>query len=74
VGHCITDKDIFASEFVIRAGRENFRIIEVPVSIVEKRAPSINLVKRVPNVLANLGRLFKAIRLEGNARPPETGV
>jgi hypothetical protein len=28
---------------------------------VEKRPPSINLLKRVPNVLKNLGRLARAI-------------
>ena len=65
VGHCIVDKDLFASEFVIRAEREEYRILELPVEIMEKRKPSINLVRRVPNVLMNLGKLFVAIRLKG---------
>jgi glycosyltransferase involved in cell wall biosynthesis len=65
VGHCIVDKDLFASEFVIRAEREEYRLLELPVEIVEKRTPSINLVKRVPNVLGNLFKLFVAIRIKG---------
>ena len=63
VGRCIVEKDLFASELVIRAEREGVKIVEVPVRIVEKRPPSINLFKRVPNVLRNLWRLFLIIRL-----------
>jgi hypothetical protein len=62
VDKCIVDKDLFASELVIRAERDNYRILEIPVEIEEKRKPSINLFTRVPNVLMNLGRLVLAIR------------
>ncbi|MFT5434039.1 MAG: glycosyltransferase involved in cell wall biosynthesis, partial [Myxococcota bacterium] len=65
VGRCIVDKDLFASEFVIRAERANFRILEIPVEIAEKRPPTINLSKRVPGVLKNLVRLVIAIRIRG---------
>jgi glycosyltransferase involved in cell wall biosynthesis len=60
---CVVDRDLFASEFVIRAGRDGVRVTEIPVDIVEKRAPSIDLVRRVPAVLKGLARLFVAIRL-----------
>jgi glycosyltransferase involved in cell wall biosynthesis len=62
---CLADKDLFASELVIRADRSGIRKVEIPVRVVEKRLPSINLVRRVPNVLANLARLFVAIRIRG---------
>jgi glycosyltransferase involved in cell wall biosynthesis len=62
VAQCIVQKDLFASELVIRAERQ-VRVVEIPVHIVEKRPPSINLFKRVPNVLRNLWRLFMIIRL-----------
>jgi glycosyltransferase involved in cell wall biosynthesis len=62
---CIVDKDLFASEFVIRAERAQVSIIEIPVRIQEKRAPSIHLFARVPNVLKNLGKLVYAIRIKG---------
>jgi hypothetical protein len=61
-GRCVVDKDVFASEFVIRAERERHPVIEIPVRVVEKRRPSINLFKRVPNVLRNLGRLTLVLR------------
>jgi glycosyltransferase involved in cell wall biosynthesis len=62
---CIVDKDLFASEFVIRAERAGVSIIEIPVQIIEKRAPSVHLFRRVPNVLKNLGKLVYAIRVKG---------
>jgi glycosyltransferase involved in cell wall biosynthesis len=62
---CVVDKDLFASEFVVRAGREGKKIVEIPLRVVEKRKPSINLVKRVPNVLKNMARLTWVIRVKG---------
>ena len=62
---CLVDKDVFASEFVIRADRAHVPIREIPVRIVEKRPPSINLFKRVPNVLKSVAKLTYAIRIRG---------
>jgi glycosyltransferase involved in cell wall biosynthesis len=61
-GRCVVDKDVFASELVIRAERERQPVVEIPVRVVEKRRPSINLVRRVPNVLKNLARLTYVMR------------
>lgn len=62
---CVVDKDLFASEFVIRAQREAVRGVEIPIFIEEKRPPSIQLTRRVPRVLRDLARLFYVIRLRG---------
>jgi len=62
---CLVDKDVFASEFVIRADRGGVRIKEIPVRVIEKRPPSINLFKRVPNVLKSVAKLTYAIRIRG---------
>jgi glycosyltransferase involved in cell wall biosynthesis len=59
---CLTDKDVFASELVIRAYRAGLASVEIPIRVKEKRPPSINLFKRVPNVLGNLAKLTWAIR------------
>ncbi|HEX2568695.1 MAG TPA: glycosyltransferase [Polyangia bacterium] len=59
---CVVDRDLFASEFVIRAQRMGRRVVEIPVHIVEKRPPTINLFKRVPKVLRDIARLTYAIR------------
>ena len=64
-GRCLVDKDVFASEFVIRAERERHPVVEIPVRVVEMRRPSINLIRRVPNVLRNLGRLLYVLRVLG---------
>jgi len=64
VNECVVNRDLFASEFVIRTERSSFRVMEVPVEIIEKRAPSINLVKRVPHVLKNLAQLVWYIRVK----------
>jgi glycosyltransferase involved in cell wall biosynthesis len=63
IDRCVVNKDLFASEFVIRAERMNFRMTEIPLTVVEKRQPSINLFRRVPNVLKNLGKLVWVIRI-----------
>lgn len=63
--HCIVDRDMFASELVIRAEREGVRMKEIPVRVLEKRVPTIGLFRRVPNVLKAVGRLVWAIRIQG---------
>ena len=61
---CVVDKDLFASELIIRAGRAGLRIQEIPIELEEQRSPAIHLVRRVPRVLKDLGRLVVAVRLD----------
>lgn len=63
VESCVVDRDMFASEFVVRVHRADRAWCEVPIDLVEKRPPSIGLVRRVPNVLRNIVRLTAIIRL-----------
>jgi hypothetical protein len=65
VNACVVNKDVFASELVIRAYRQGLDIREIPIRVMEKRPPSINLFKRVPNVLKSVARLTWAIRIKG---------
>jgi hypothetical protein len=62
---CQVDGDVFASELVIRAYRQGLDVREIPIRVMEKRPPSINLFKRVPNVLKSVARLTWAIRIKG---------
>jgi len=64
VEQCVIDRDLFASELVIRASQA-VRVIEIPVRLAEKRRPAINLVKRVPNVLRGMAKLTYVIRFGG---------
>ena len=59
---CILDRDVFASELVIRAHREGKKVVEIPFAVREKRPPSIRLVKRVPHVLRSVARLAISVR------------
>ncbi len=65
VNACLVEKDIFASEMVIRAERAYVRIREIPIQLKEIRPPSINLMKRVPNALKNIAKLAWVIRVKG---------
>jgi hypothetical protein len=62
---CVVDRDVFASEFVVRAWRGGFRVLEIPIQLEEKRQPSINLLRRVPNVLRQVAKLVWVIRVQG---------
>ena len=62
-GRCVVDKDVFASELVMRAEQERHPVVEIPVRVVEMRKPSINLFRRVPNVLSNLAHLYYVMRV-----------
>ena len=61
---CVIDRDLFASELVIRASHE-LRVLEIPITLHEKRPPAINLIKRVPNVIRGLAKLTYVIRFGG---------
>lgn len=65
VDQCVVNKDLFASELVIRAERAGLRIQEIPIELEEQRSPPINLVRRVPRVFKDLGRLVYVIRFDG---------
>jgi len=64
VDNCVVNKDLFASELVIRAERAGLRIQEIPIELEEQRSPPINLVRRVPRVFKDLGRLVYVIRFQ----------
>lgn len=61
---CLVDRDLFASELVIRAERAGLGMREIPVRVLEKRPPTIGLVRRLPNVLKSLVKLVITIRIK----------
>ncbi len=69
VRECVLDRDLFASELVIRAWRMGRTVMEIPVQLEEKRPPSIGLIRRVPNVLKDLARLLYTLRVRPLLRP-----
>jgi glycosyltransferase involved in cell wall biosynthesis len=65
---CLVEDNLFASELVIRAERAGVRVVELPVTVREKRRPTINLFQRVPGALVNLGRLVWIFRVQDRFR------
>ena len=59
----VVDRDLFASEFVIRAQRMGRDVREIPIALHEKRPPSTALLRRVPRVLKGLVKLGWTIRI-----------
>ena len=62
---CVVDRDVFASEFVVRSWRRGYRVLEIPIRLEEKRQPSVHLLRRVPNVLRQVAKLVWVIRVKG---------
>jgi glycosyltransferase involved in cell wall biosynthesis len=60
---CVVERDLFASELVIRAQRMGRDVREIPITLAEKRPPSIQLLRRVPRVLRGLLQLGWTIRI-----------
>jgi glycosyltransferase involved in cell wall biosynthesis len=59
---CKVERDLFASELVVRAQRMGRNVKEIPIALREKRPPGVHLVRRVPRVLKGLWQLGWAIR------------
>ena len=62
VRECLVDKDVFASELVLRAERAGVPMVDIPVRVKEKRPPSVGLLRRVPGVLSRVARLWWALQ------------
>ena len=60
---CVVERDLFASELCIRAQRMGRDLREIPITLAEKRPPSIQLLRRVPRVLKGLVQLGWTIRV-----------
>jgi glycosyltransferase involved in cell wall biosynthesis len=60
---CVVERDLFASELVIRAQRLGCDVREIPIALRETRPPSTALLRRVPRVLKGLFKLGWAIRV-----------
>jgi len=57
-GQCVTDRSLFDTELVLRAGRSGLRVVEIPVEVREIRQPNYwSVVRRIPETFINLFRL-----------------
>ncbi len=58
----ISTQDLFDTELVVRAERAEFRIVEVPAVVEEKRAAKTSLAKRVPRTLKGVWNVRKGLK------------
>ena len=61
---CVTDGEVFDTEFVLRAQRAGLRVRELPVVVQEKRPARTGLFRRGQRAIRELGRLWIALRRE----------
>ena len=64
----VSRQDLYDTELVIRAEREGYRIVEVPVVVEEIRAARSSLVRRVPRTVLGLVRIRRTLRNRGSTR------
>lgn len=57
----ISTQDLFDTELVVRAERAEFRIVEVPALVEEKREAKTSLATRVPRTLKGVWRIRKSL-------------
>lgn len=62
VPHVESTRDLFDTELVVRAERAGYRIVEVPVQVVEMRTARSSLLKRVPRTILGLIRIRRLLR------------
>jgi hypothetical protein len=53
-GDVVSTQDLFDTELVIRAERAGFRIVEVPVTVEERRQSRSRLVRRIPRTVRGM--------------------
>ena len=68
IERCVVDRDMFASELVVRVHRSDRIWREIPIDLQEKRPPSVHLLRRVPHVLKHIFRLVWIIRFGRDLR------
>ena len=62
INECVTDRELFDTEFMIRAQYENLKIKELPITIVERRKTSYGILKRVYPTIKDLFIIKKSLK------------
>ncbi|MEW6410072.1 MAG: glycosyltransferase family 2 protein [Nitrospirota bacterium] len=61
---CLTEREIFDTELLLRADRAKLSIYELPVTIKEVRLPRLKPLKRIPSTVRDLFRLYIALQFK----------
>lgn len=62
VNACVTSREIFDTEFVLRASQQGLSISEIGVTVTDTRPPRMSLLRRITPTLVDLFKLWFALR------------
>jgi len=58
---CLTEREVFDTELVLRFQKARGRICELPVAVVDQRPARLSLLKRVPSTVIDLWKIWKSL-------------
>lgn len=59
---CVTDKEVFDTELILRLQRAEVKMCEIPTEVHDHRPARLSLVRRVPSTVRDLYRIWKGLR------------
>jgi len=62
IDDCVTERELFDTEFMIRAQYKNLRIKELPITIVERRKTFHGILKRIYPTIKDLFIIKKSLK------------
>ena len=60
----VSTNDLFDTELVVRAERDGYEIVEVPVTVEEIRTAKSSLIKRAPRTVMGMFRIRRVLKAE----------
>lgn len=58
---CLTEREVFDTELVLRLQRARGRICELPVAVADQRPARLSLLKRIPSTVIDLWKIWKSL-------------
>lgn len=58
MARCITNRELFDTELILRGQRAGLTTVEVPVTVAETRPSRYSPLSRLPRTLSDLWRLY----------------
>jgi len=62
IDECITEQEIFDTEFIIRAQYKGLKIKELPITVVEKRKSTYGILKRICPTIKDIFIIKKSLK------------
>jgi len=62
IDECITEEEVFDTEFIIRAQYKGLKIKELPITVVEKRKSTYGILKRICPTIKDLFIIKKSLK------------